>query len=197
VAHSDGHDRVARVARVTARVDEALSGQELALEVDRWLAELGIEPLERASRDGVESWDLVLDGARRRDIRITLILDPRVALVCWVHYAPPLNDSFRASYRKLLRWNDELPLVKFAISPDERPVLTSELGTGHLDRDALGLTLARLVAVCDLLVEASVDWLWPHTKKVPVPDGEPRNAELLARYAGELGELGAGAPSVG
>jgi hypothetical protein len=137
----------------------------------------------------VESWDLVLDGRRRRDIRVTLILDPALALLCWVHYAPPLNDSFRVSYRKLLRWNDELPFVKFAIAPDERPILTSELGIGQLDRDALGLALARLVAVCDLLVEESVAWLWPRAKKAPTPEGAPRNPQLLERFADQLGEL--------
>jgi hypothetical protein len=182
---------------VTARADGAQHRPELALKVDQWLAELDVEPVERASREGVESWDLVLDGVRRRGVRVTVILDPEVALVCWVHYAPPLNDSFRVSYKKLLRWNDELPFVKFAISTDERPVLTSELATGQLDRDALGLTLARLVAVCDLLVEQSVDWLWPHAKKVPTPEGEPRNARLMARYARELGELGTGTTPVG
>ena len=55
-----------------------------------------------------------------------------------MHYAPPITDSFRVSYRKLLRWNDELPFVKFAVSVDERPVLTAELPVATLDRDALG-----------------------------------------------------------
>ena len=34
-------------------------------DVEAWLAELGLEPLERADREGVTSWDLVLDGRRR------------------------------------------------------------------------------------------------------------------------------------
>ena len=33
-------------------------------------------PIERAEREGVTSWDLLLDGRRRYDLRITLILDP-------------------------------------------------------------------------------------------------------------------------
>jgi hypothetical protein len=156
------------------------------------LQELDLEPVERASREAVESWDLILDGRRRRDIRVTVILDPALALMCWVHYAPPINDSFRVSYRKLLRWNDELPFVKFAIAPDERPILTSELPIGQLGRDALGLALARLITVCDLLVEESIAWLWPRAKTVPVPEGEARNGGLLTRYAAQLGELGTG-----
>ena len=46
-------------------------------DVERWLAELGLEPVERADRDGIASWDLVLDGRRRFDLRVTVILDPR------------------------------------------------------------------------------------------------------------------------
>jgi hypothetical protein len=157
--------------------------------VDGWLAELGLEPAERAERDGVASWDLILDGRRRRDIRFTVILDPALALLVWVHYAPPLNDSFRVSYRRFLRWNDELPFVKFALAEDERPVLTSEVPAARLDRDALGLAIARLLATCDLLLDASVRWLWPGARAAPPAEGEGRHAALLARYEEELAEL--------
>ena len=71
-------------------------------------------PLERADRDGITSWDLVLDGRRRFDLRVTVILDPSLALICWAHYAPPISDMFRKSYRRLLRWNDEFPFAKFS-----------------------------------------------------------------------------------
>lgn len=107
----------------------------------------------------------------------------------WVHYAPPINDSFRVSYRKLLRWNDELPFVKFAVSTDERPVLTAELAAEHLDEDALGRTLARLVTICDLLLDDSLPWLHPGAKRAPVPVRPSRHEALLARYAGDLEEL--------
>ena len=158
--------------------------------VDGWLAELGLEPVERAEREGVVSWDLVLDGRRRFDVRVTLILEPALALVAWVHYAPPLNDSFRKSYRQFLRWNDELPFAKFALSTDERPVLTSEVPIERLDRDRLGVTLARLLAICDLLLDESLQWLWPGGRRPP-GDAErrPRHVALLERYHEELAEL--------
>ncbi|HEY3072115.1 MAG TPA: YbjN domain-containing protein, partial [Candidatus Limnocylindrales bacterium] len=111
-------------------------------DVERWLAELELQPIDRADREGIASWDLELDGRRRFDVRVTLILDPALALIVWVHYAPPITDLFRKSYRKLLRWNDEYPFVKFAVAEDERPVLTAELPLGSLDRDALGLAIA-------------------------------------------------------
>lgn len=169
-----------------------------ARQVDAWLAELGIAPAERAEREHVTSWDMVLDGRLRPAIAVTLILDPALALLCWVHYAPPINESFRVSYRMLLRWNDELPFVKFAVSDDERPVLTMEIPVATLDRDTLGTALARLVSVCDLLYLESARWLEPPGSRKgawpPKPPAVP--SPLLERYAERLGELAtAGLPT--
>ena len=157
--------------------------------VEDWLTELGIGPAERNERAGIASWDLILDGRRRFDIRATLILDPAFACIVWVHYAPPLQDGFRRSYRKLLRWNDEFPFAKFAVAEDERPVLTTELPIERLDRDELGLTIARLLGVCDRLVEESARWIWLDGKVPPVGDRVSRQAALLDRYAERLPEL--------
>ena len=155
--------------------------------VGRWLAELGIEVLEHGERDGVHSWDIRLHGRRRRDIRATVILQAAVACVLWVHYAPPLGDSFRKSYRQLLHWNDELPFAKFALGSDERLVLATELAPGALDRDALGTALARLTAICDLLRDESASWIWPSGAPPSAVVG-PASA-ILERYAEELGDL--------
>jgi hypothetical protein len=157
--------------------------------VDAWLSELGVEPLERAERDDIVSWDLVLDGRARHDVRVTLILDPALVLLAWAHFAPPLNDSFRVSYRRFLRWNDELPFVKFALSEDDRPVLTVEIPATALDRDALGAGLARLLAVCDLLLPESVQWLWPGRKTPPATSRPSRHEHLLSRFGPLLGDL--------
>jgi len=161
-----------------------------AADVERWLGDLGLEALERADRDGVVAWDLVLDGRRRFDLRITLILDPAVGLICWAHYAPPINDLFRKSYRRLLRWNEEFPFVKFGVGEDERPVLSVELPTRGLDADALGLALARILAVSDRLLEESADWLWLGGRR-PAGDDErvSRNPAFLDRFEGRLPEL--------
>lgn len=126
---------------------------------------------------------------------MTLILAPGLALVAWVHYAAPLSDSFRKSYRQFLRWNDELPFVKFTLSEDERPMLSAELPLEALDRDALGLMIARLLAVCDLLLDESLHWLWPVGRR-PKEDAErvSRNADFIERFAHRLGELSTSAP---
>ena len=159
-------------------------------DVERWLDELSLVPGERADRDGVTSWDLVLDGRRRFDVPVTLILDPSLALIVWVHFAPPIGDQFRKSYRRLLRWNDEFPFVKFAVAEDERPILTAELPVDRADRDELGLMLARLLAICDQLLEESAAWLWYDGKVPPAGDRVSRQVGLFARYADRLGELG-------
>ena len=178
--------RPARQVRPTALDPES---------VGRWLDGFGLVPIERAERDGISSWDLLLDGRRRRDIRVTLILDPSLAIVAWVHYAPALGDYLRKSYRQLLRWNDEFPFVKFSLSEDDRPILTGELPADEADEDRLGLLLARLVATCDLLLDASSRWL----EGVPArtgasTDGGPGRATLIDRYADRLRELIEGEP---
>ena len=158
-------------------------------DVERWLSELGLAADARAERERVTSWDLVLDGRRRFDIPVTLILDPAIALVVWVHFAPPLGDAFRKSYRKLLRWNDEFPFVKFAVAEDERQILTVEIPIAPAGRDALGLALARLLAICDQLLEESADWLWIGGR-IPDPgDRVSRQGALFARYADRLSEF--------
>jgi hypothetical protein len=165
-------------------------------DVEAWLAELGLAPIERVDREAVTSWDLVLGGRRRAALRVTLILDPSLGLICWAHFAPPINDAFRKSYRRLLRWNDELPFVKFSLGEDDRPLLIVELPAASLDRDALGLALARELAVADRCHADTVEWLksggWP-TATASVPATGPGPA-LLDRYATELAELLDGAP---
>jgi hypothetical protein len=81
--------------------------------------------------------------------------------------------------------------VKFALSEDERPVLSAEVPTGSVSLESVGLMLARLVAVSDLLLAESVHWLWPGAKAPPTAEGEGRNPTLLERYSDELAELAA------
>lgn len=169
----------------------------LAGRVERWLSELGIVPFERAEREGATSWDLRLDGRRRRGLRVTLILDPALALVAWVHFAPPIADGFRKTYRQLLRWNDELPFAKFAISEDERPILTAEVSAFGLDRHLVGTLLARVLAICDLVHDPALDLINELRRRhapLTVAEPDPAGVALLERYAADLGELAVSAP---
>jgi hypothetical protein len=161
-------------------------------DVEAWLSELGLAPIERADRESVTSWDLLLDGRRRARLRITIILDPALALICWAHFAPPINDSFRVSYRKLLRWNDDLPFVKFSIGDDERPLLVAEIPVAQAGADALGLAIARQLAVADRYHDDASGWLkaggWKTDPPEPAQVDGP-GVRLVARYAAELAEL--------
>jgi hypothetical protein len=164
----------------------------LSSEIDGWLTELGLTPVERAEREGATSWDMVLDGRRRRGVRVTLIFDPAVALVAWVHFGPQLSDNFRKTYRQLLRWNDELPFAKFALSDDERPILTAEVPADGLTRDVVGTLLARVLAICDLVHEPVLTLVGDLRRKdaaLAATERDPAGVALLERYATELGEL--------
>ncbi|HUQ78870.1 MAG TPA: YbjN domain-containing protein [Patescibacteria group bacterium] len=171
------------------------SGSVRPADVEHWLAELGLAADARAERDGVTSWDLRLDGRRRFDLPVTLILDPGLGLICWVHFAPPIGDALRKSYRKLLRWNDEFPFVKFSLAEDDRPVLATELPLRSVDRDELGVALARSVLIADQLLEESAGWLWIGGR-IPEPgDRTSRNAGLIERYADRLADLAPAIPT--
>jgi hypothetical protein len=68
-------------------------------------------------------------------------------------------------------------------------MLTSELVAEGLDRDGLGLAIARALTVCDLTLQRSVVWLFPGRKEPPQMGRESRQAALFERYAEELSEL--------
>lgn len=158
--------------------------------IEAWLAELGVTAGPRVEREAIAAWDLTLDGRTRRDLRVTLILDPAIGAIAWAHLAPPLLDGLRRAYRTLLRWNDEFPLVKFSIADDGRPIAAVEIPSRWLDADELGLALARVSGVADKVFEETRGWLWIGGR---VPDGYAarpiRNEALLTRYADRLGEL--------
>jgi hypothetical protein len=158
-------------------------------DVERWLAGLGLEPLARADRDGVTSWDLRLDGRRRFDVPVTLILDPALALICWVHFAPPIMDAYRKSYRKLLRWNDEYPFAKFSLAEDDRPILATEIPLEAASEDHLGAVIARSLLIADQLLEESASWLWIGGRIPDQTERVSRGASLIERFAGRFPEL--------
>jgi hypothetical protein len=158
-------------------------------DVEGWFTELGLTPSERADREGITSWDLVLDGRRRFDLRVTVILDPALAVICWAHYAPPISDMFRKSYRKLLRWNDEFPFAKFSVGEDERPLLAVELPIEGVDADSLGLAIARILGIADRLLDESKDWIWLGGGMPDPGERTSANAAFLDRFAARLREL--------
>ena len=161
-----------------------------AAAIKGWLDDLGVAVGAEVERDGITACDLTLDGRTRRDLRVTVIVDPAIGVIVWAHLAPPLLDGLRKGYRTLLRWNDEFPLVKFSIADDGRPIAAVEIPSRWLDADELGLALARVAGVADRVFEETRGWLWIGGR---VPDGYAaragRNDALLDHFADQLGEL--------
>jgi hypothetical protein len=150
------------------------------------MRDLGLSPGKARRRDGVSSWDLRVDGRRRHGIPVTVIHAPGVGCLVWVPFAPPLRDEFRKSYRKLLRWNEEYPFVKFGVTEDERPVMGVEVAEASLGQETLGEALARCVAMCDHLAAETVRW---QDGTGPFTGRAASGAQLLERYADRLREL--------
>ena len=108
-----------------------------------------------------------------------------------------MSDNFRKTYRQLLRWNDELPFAKFAVSNDERPILTLEMPlTGSLDADAVGRLLARAVAIADLIHDDSMELMGElrrrHAKVAAETEVSLAGQSLLERYAKDLDDVSLG-----
>jgi hypothetical protein len=186
--HDAGRRRPARGPAATPAADDVPAVDSATVEA--WLRELGLAPAARVEREGIVAWDLALDGRRRRDLRVTLILDPALGAIAWAHLAPPLGDGLRKSYRMLLRWNEDFPLAKFSVADDGRPILAVEVPWRWLDAEELGLALARVAGIADQVFEETRGWLWIGGR---VPDGYDsrpvRNQALLDRFAPRLGEL--------
>jgi hypothetical protein len=160
-----------------------------AAEIPAILAALGIAAADPHRRDDATVWDLELDGARRRGLRVSLILDARDggALIIWAHLAPPLGDGLRKAYRQLLEWNDRFLFAKFSIATDGRPTLSVELRASEADAAQLTESLARVVLIADAVFGETAEWIWIGGTVPPDPGTERRNAALLVA-AGDLAE---------
>ena len=158
-------------------------------EIPTLLASLGIVTSPPHQRDDATVWDLELDGAKRRGLRVSLIYDARKggALLIWAHLAPPLGDGLRKAYRQLLEWSDRFTFAKFSIATDGRPTLSVELRAEEATGAQLTQGLARVVLIADAIVAETTEWIWIGGKIPPDPGTERRNGALLAA-AGDLAE---------
>ena len=103
-----------------------------------------------------------------------------------------MTDNFRKAYRQLLRWNDELPFAKFALSEDERPILTAEVPASGLERDVVGALVARVLGISDLVHVQTLELIPELSRvqaKLAATEPDPAGVALLERYAGSLSEL--------
>lgn len=156
--------------------------------LDQWLAELDLEVVGASTAPGEEalSRDVILDGERRFDLRVSVAWAIGMGWHLWAYYGLEAMEMPRRTLLRLLGANAEYPFVKFAVTDDDRPMLITELPPGTMDRDELGRALTRLLVVADRLLEETAPAI-ADRGRLPDWDGRvSRNPGLLARYRSEV-----------
>jgi hypothetical protein len=156
--------------------------------IDRWLGELGLEVIGATGgpADPALSRDLVLDGRRRFDLRITVAWVTGVGCSLWAYYGLEAMEVPKRTYSRMLRANFDYPFVKFAMTDDDRPMLMTELPSAGLDRDELGRGLARLAIVADRLLEETANAIADRGVLPDWSDRTGRNPHLFQAYRAEV-----------
>jgi hypothetical protein len=132
------------------------------------------------------SRDVVLDGERRFDLRITVAWVAGVGCSLWAYYGPEAMEFPKRVHVRMLRANFDYPFVKFAMTDDDRPMLMTELPSAALDRDEIGRGLVRLTTVADRLLEETAGAVADHAVLPDWSGRVGRNAELLAAYGPDV-----------
>lgn len=175
------------------------TGTDAVPPLDAWLERLGLEVVGATGGpgDAAISRDVVLDGERRFDLRVTVAWIEGVGLALWAYYGLEAMEIPKRVFHQMLLANFEYPFVKFAMTDDERPMLMSELPVAAATRDELARGLVRLTIVADRLLEETAAAV---ADRGSLPDWNGRigrNRGLLAAWRDELeGEMPAWEPPI-
>jgi len=156
--------------------------------IDRWLGELGLAVVGSSGEPGEAalSRDLLLDGNRRYDLRVTVAWVGGVGCSVWAYYGLEAMEIPKRVYARMLRANFEYPFVKFALTDDDRPMLMTELPSAAVDRDELGRSLARIAIVADRMLEETAAAVADRGMLPDWSERASRNPDLLAAYGPEV-----------
>lgn len=160
--------------------------------LDTWLEELGLEVVGATGGpgDAAISRDIVLDGARRFDLRVTVAWIEGVGLALWAYYGLEAMEIPKRVFHYMLRANFDYPFVKFAMTDDDRPMLMSEIPGLAATRDELARGLVRLTIVADRLLEETAAAVADRGSFPDWSGRTGRNPKLLAAWRDELeGEM--------
>jgi hypothetical protein len=156
--------------------------------IDGWLRELGLEIVAAAGGAGEPAFsrDLIVDGDRRFDLRMTVAWVSGVGCSLWAYYGLEAMEMPKRTYARMLRANFDYPFVKFAMTDDDRPMLMTELPVAAVDRNELGRAITRLAIVADRLLEETASAV---ADRGVLPDWTgrtSRNRDLLDAYRADV-----------
>ena len=156
--------------------------------IDGWLEALGLEVVAKAGAAGDQAFsrDVIVDGDRRFDLRITVAWVAGVGCSLWAYYGLEAMEIPKRTYARMLHANFDYPFVKFAMTDDDRPMLMTEVPPSALDRDELGRGIARLAIVADRLLEETATAVADRGLLPDWSDRRPRNRALLDAYRAEV-----------
>lgn len=156
--------------------------------IDAWLAELGVEVVAAGGGPGAAALtrDVVIDGARRYDLRVTVAWVAGVGASLWAYYGLEAMEIPKRIYARMLRANFDYPLVKFAMTEDDRPMLMTEWPAAAFTRDELGRGLVRIAVVADRLLEETAHAVADRGVLPDWSDRVGRNPALLAAYRADV-----------
>ena len=156
--------------------------------IDRWLTELGLEVVDASGAPDSQAFsrDIVVDGHRRYDLRVTIAWVAGVGGSLWAYYGLEAMEIPKRTYARMLRANFDYPFVKFAMTDDDRPMLMTELPSTALDRHELGRGLVRLAVVADRLLEETANAVADRGQLPDWSERRSRNPELMAAYRAEV-----------
>lgn len=165
-----------------------MSVTEQAPPIDRWLEELDVPVVAASGAPGDRGFsrDVVIDGLRRHDLRVTVAWVDGVGCSLWAYYGLEAMEIPKRIYARMLRANFDYPLVKFAMTDDDRPMLMTEWPTRALDRDELGRGLVRLTVVADRLLDETAHAVADRGILPDWSERDSRNPRLTAAYRAEV-----------
>ena len=161
---------------------------EEAPPIDRWLGDLGLEIVGSSADPSGQaiSHDVIVDGRRRFDLRVTVAWVAGVGCSLWAYYGLEAMEIPKRTYARMLRANFDYPFVKFAITDDDRPMLMTELPGRSLNLDELGRGLVRLSVVADRLLEETAQAVADRGVLPDWSERVSRNLQLERSYRAEV-----------